>query len=60
MLFISSTIKYIPGKDNAEEFGTSLSSVYIGGRLLCNLPFADDIDLLGGSKEELQQLTKRL
>ena len=29
-------------------------------RPLCNLLFADDIDLLGGSEEELQQLTERL
>ena len=36
------------------------SSVSIGGRLLCKLWFADDINLLGGSEEELQQLTERL
>ena len=30
------------------------------GRPLCNLRFADHIDLLGGSEEELQQLTERL
>ena len=36
------------------------SSVSVGGRLLCNLRFADDIALLGGSEEELQQLTERL
>ena len=28
--------------------------------MLYNLRFADDIDLLGGSEEELQQLTQRL
>ena len=27
---------------------------------LCNLRFADDIDLMGGTKEELQELTDRL
>ena len=32
----------------------------IAGCLLCNLQFADDIDLLGGSEEEVQQLTERL
>ena len=31
----------------------------IGGRPLCNLWFADDIDLLGGSEEELKQLAER-
>ena len=32
----------------------------IGGRPLCNLRLADDIDLLRSSEEELQQLTQRL
>ena len=32
----------------------------IGGRQLCNLRFADDIDLIGRSEEELQDLTSRL
>ena len=32
----------------------------IGERLLSNLQFVDDIDLLGCSEEELQQLTERL
>ena len=31
-----------------------------GAQPLYNLRFADDIGLLGGSKEELQQLTERL
>ena len=44
-------------KSNAEEFDTSAS---IGGRPFCDLRFADDIGLLGGSEEELQQLTQRL
>ena len=36
------------------------TSVSIGGRSLCNLRFADDIDLMGGSNGELQDLTNRL
>ena len=44
------------GKDHAEELDTSLSPVFIGGQPRCNLRFADDIDLPGGSEEELQQL----
>ena len=32
----------------------------IGGGPLCKLQYTDDIDLLGGSKEELQQLAERL
>ena len=36
------------------------TSISINGRPLCNLRFADDIDLMGGTKEELQELTDHL
>ena len=36
------------------------STISVGGRTINNLRFADDIDLLGGSNEELQDLTRRL
>ena len=36
------------------------TSISIGGRPLCNLRFADDIDLLAGSNKELQELTDKL
>jgi hypothetical protein len=36
------------------------TTVSIGGRPICNLRFADDIDLMGGSNFELQELTDRL
>jgi exonuclease III len=36
------------------------TSISIGGRPLCNLRFADDIDLLAGSNEELQELSDKL
>ena len=39
--------------EDAEETNIPLSSVSIGERPLCNLRFADDIDLLGGSEKEL-------
>ena len=43
------------------ETDIQLSSVSIGGQPLCNLRFADNIDMLGGSEEEVQQqLTERL
>ena len=32
----------------------------MGGRLLCNLRFGNDVDLLRSSEEELQQLTQGL
>ena len=40
-----------------EEHTTSIS---IGGRPVCNLRFADDIDLMGGTNNELQDLTNKL
>ena len=36
------------------------TSISIGGRPTCNLQFADDIDLMGGSNGELQNLSNRL
>ncbi|GFR77564.1 endonuclease-reverse transcriptase [Elysia marginata] len=35
-------------------------TISIGGRPVCNLRFADDIDLIAGSQAELQVLTDRL
>ena len=32
----------------------------MGGRLICNIQFANDIDLMGGSNDELQDLANRL
>ena len=34
--------------------------IFIGGRPVCNLPFADDIDLMSSSNGELEDLTNRL
>ena len=36
------------------------STISIGGRIICNLRYADDIDLMGGNNDELQELTDRL
>ena len=36
------------------------SGVSIGGRRVCNLRFADDIDLIATGEDELQELTTRL
>lgn len=36
------------------------TTISIGGRPLCNLRFADDIDLMAGNNTELQDLTNRL
>ena len=36
------------------------TSIFIGGRPICNLRFADGIELVGGSNGELQEFTNRL
>ena len=36
------------------------STISIGGRIISNLRFADDIDLVGGNNDELKELTDRL
>ena len=36
------------------------STIYVGGRIINNLRFADDIDLIAGTNSELQELTNRL
>ena len=41
-----------------KNLATQYRQVSIGGRPLCNLRFTDDIDHLGGSEEELQELTE--
>ena len=43
-----------------ETLADHVTTVSIGGRPLCNLRFADDIDLMGGSNAELQDLTDKL
>ena len=40
-----------------QDFNTSIP---IGGRPICNLHLEDDIDLMGGSEGELQDITIRL
>ena len=43
-----------------EIYHNHYTSISIGGRPVCNRRFADDIDLMGGSNGELQDLTNRL
>ena len=43
-----------------ETLHDNYTSISIGGRLICNLRIADDIDLTRGSNAELQDLTNRL
>ena len=43
-----------------ETLQDHVTSISIGGRPICNLRFADDIDLMGGNNAELQDLTNKL
>ena len=43
-----------------EALDNHTTSISVGGRPVCNLRFADDIDLMGGSNIELQELTDKL
>ena len=47
------------GEDHAGILHDQHTSISIGGRPVCNLRFADDMDLMGGSKGELRDLTNR-
>ena len=43
-----------------ETFHNFKYTISIGGRIISNLRLGDDIDLMGGSNDELQELTDRL
>ena len=43
-----------------EKLHNFKSTISIEGRIISNLRFADDIDLMGGNNDELQELTDRL
>ena len=47
-------------KIRQETLHDRYTSISIGGRPICNLRFADDVDLMGVSNGELQDLTNRL
>ena len=49
-----------PEKIMQETLHDYHTSVFIGGRPIYNLRFVDDIDLMGGSNGELQDLANTL
>ena len=53
---ISSVIQYFLRTNHAGN----KSTISVGGRIINNLRFADDIDLIAGTNSELQELTNRL
>ncbi|KAG1689657.1 Guanine nucleotide-binding protein G(o) subunit alpha [Nymphon striatum] len=48
------------GNNEREALETFEGGAIIGGKRITNLRFADDIDLIGESEEELRELTTRL
>ena len=48
------------GRIMRETLHNFKSTNSIGGRIISNLRFPDDIDLIGGSNDELQELTDRM
>ena len=49
-----------PEKIMLETLHDHRTAISIGGRPICNLQFANNIDLMGGSSDEFQDLTNRL
>ena len=60
MLTATHPVNLFPEKITQETLHDHHISFSIGGRPICNLGFADDIVLMGGSNGELQDLTNRL
>jgi hypothetical protein len=55
--FLSPVLFYIYLENIMKETLVNIqTSVSIGGRPICNLRFADDIDLMVGTETELQEL----
>ena len=60
MLTLTILFNLFPNNILQETFHDHQTSIYTGERPICNLRFADDVNLMGGSNGELQDLTSRL
>ena len=60
MLTLNHPVQLVPREDHAGNTPLYHTSISIGGRLIFNPRFVDDIALTGGSNGELQDLTNRL
>ena len=60
MLIFTHSVKLVPREDHAGSLHDQHSSISIGGWPICNLRFAEDMGLMGGSNGELRDLTNRL
>ena len=57
MLPLMHSVQLVPREETPHDHYTSIST---GERPICNLRFADDIDLMGSSNGKLQDLINRL
>ena len=60
MFIIAHTFQHLPRGNNRVSLETNKGSVVIGGREICNLRFAGDIDLIAGTLDELQLISNKL
>ena len=60
MITLTHVVQLVPEEDHAGNTPDHHTSIPIGGRPICNLSFADDIDLMDGGNGELKDLTNRL
>ena len=60
LMFSTIPFNLFPEKIMKETLHNHHTPISISGRPICNLRFADDINLMGGRKGEIQDLTNRL
>ena len=60
MSFVTSAVQLIPLNIMQKAVHNFSGTISINGREISNLQFADDIDLIAGTEEELQELTTTL
>ena len=60
MLTLTHSVQLVRKEDHAETLHDHHTPTSIGRRPICNLRFEYDIDLMGGSSGELQDLNNRL
>ena len=60
MFTLTDTFQHLYGENLTNALKDHQGTVSIGGRMIANLPFADDIDGLAGKEEELASLVNRL
>ena len=60
MLIFTYTLQHHARTKINDALYTHIGTVHIGGRIIINLRFADDIDGLAGSKSELNSIIRKI